>query len=100
MHPNLKAMRAAHEVTLQYKSRLATMPAEERIEERLAQSLDFIRLMRQTPPGATELRRRGKLFGDCKRLEGEPSGQFCARLRHWLDRDLPSTKFSRRASGR
>jgi hypothetical protein len=33
-----------------------------------------------------------KLFGECKRSEDESSGQFCARLRHWLDRDLPKIK--------
>ncbi len=46
----------------------------------------------QTPAGAAELQRRMKLFGDCKRTEGETSSQFYARLQHWLDRDLPQTK--------
>jgi hypothetical protein len=37
-------------------------------------------------------RRESMLEGECKRIEGETSGQFYARLRHWLDRDMPQTK--------
>ena len=53
---------------------------------------DRVSQLDQTPSGAAELQRRRKLFGECKRIEGETSGQFYARLRHWLDRDIPQTK--------
>jgi hypothetical protein len=87
-----KAKREAHEITLQYKSRRENMLEEELAEDNLAQLLAFISELGQTPPGAVELQRRRKLFGECKRIEGETSGQFYARLRHWLDRDISQTK--------
>lgn len=87
-----KAKREAHEITLQYKSRRENMLEEELAEDNLTQLLAFISELGQTPPGAAELQRRRKLFGECKRIEGETSGQFYARLRHWLDREIPQTK--------
>jgi len=87
-----KANREANEITLQYKSRRENMLEEELAEDNLAQLLVFISQLDQTPSGAAELQRRRKLFGVCERIEGETSGQFYARLRHWLDRDIPQTK--------
>ena len=87
-----KANREAHEVSLQYKSRRESMLEEELTEDNLTQLLAFIRQLGRTPPGAAELQRRRKLFGEYKRIEGETSGQFYARLRHWLDRDISQTK--------
>lgn len=87
-----KANREAHEITLQYRSRRESMLEEELAEDNLTQLLLFISHLAHTPPGAAELQRRRKIFGGCNRIEGEPSGQFYARLRHWLDRDLPQTK--------
>ena len=87
-----KANREAHEVTLQYQSRQETLLVDELTEEKLTQLLAFIGRLAGTPPGAAELQRRIKLFGPCNRIEGETSGQFYARLRHWLDRDPPRTK--------
>ncbi len=95
MDTSRKANREAHELTLQYKSRQETMLVEELNEDKLTQLLEFISRLEQTPPGAAELQRRVKLFGQWKRIEGETSGQFYARLRHWLDRDLPATKSPR-----
>jgi hypothetical protein len=87
-----KASREANETTLQYQSRQETLDIEELNEERLRQLLAFVSQLEQTPPGAAELQRRTKLFGECKRSEGETAGQFHGRLRHWLDRDIPQTK--------
>ena len=92
MDSNRKANREANEVTLQYKSRREHTLDEELAEEKLVQLLAVISQLDQTPSGAAELQRRRKLVGECNRIEGETSGQFYARLRHWLDKDLPQTK--------
>ena len=92
MDNSRKANRETNENTLQYKSRRQAVLQEELAEEKLAQLLAVISQLDQTPSGAAELQRRRKLFGVCERIEGETSGQFYARLRHWLDRDIPQTK--------
>ena len=92
MDASRKASREANETTLQYQSRQETLDIEEQNEKKLSTLLAFVSHLEQTPPGAAELERRTKLFGECKRIEGESSGQFHARLRHWLDRDIPQTK--------
>ena len=92
MDKSRKANRETNEITLQYKSRQENMLEEKLAEDNLTQLLAFISQLDQTPLGAAELQRRRKLFGECKRIEGETSGQFYARLRHWLDRDIPQTK--------
>ncbi len=92
MDHSRKANRENNEITLQYKSRQETLREEELAEDKLKQLLESIGQLDQTPPGAAELQHRTKLFGECKRIEGETSGQFYAGLRHWLDRDIPQTK--------
>ena len=92
MDTSRKANREDNEITLQYQSRQEVLLVEELAEEKLAQLRASMEQLKQTPPGAAELQRRIKLFGECKRIEGETSGQFYARLRHWLDRDMPQTK--------
>jgi hypothetical protein len=92
MDQSRKANREDNEITLQYKSRQETRLIEELNEDKLTQLLAFISQSEQTPLGAAGLQRRKQLFGECKRIEGETSGQFYARLRHWLDRDMPQTK--------
>ena len=92
-----KANREAQEKTLEYRSRQATMLVEELIEDKLTQLLAFINRLKQTSPGTAELRGRTTLFGECKRIQGETSGQFYGRLRHWLDRGIPLTKSPRYA---
>ena len=92
MDNSRKATREDNEKTLQYKSRQETLLDEELIEDRLTQLLVSISQLDKTPSGADELQRRTKLFGECKRIEGETSAQFYTRLRHWLDRDIPQTK--------
>ena len=92
MDVSRKANREVDEITLQYQSPQEMLLVEELNEEKLRQLLVFVGQLEQTPPGAAELQRRIKLFGECKRREDETSGQFCARLRHWLDRDMPMTK--------
>jgi len=87
-----KANREANEITLQYQTRRESLLEEELAEDNLTELLMFISHLDQTPPGAAELQRRRKVFGECKRIEGEAAGQFYARLRHWLDRDIPQTK--------
>ena len=92
MDSSRKANREDNEITLQYKSRQEALLDEELSEDKLTQLLASISQLDQTPAGAAELRRRRELFGECKRIEGETSGQFYARLRHWLDREIPQTK--------
>ena len=92
MDTSRKANREANEITLQYKSRQETLLDEEFTEDKLTQLLAIIRQLDQMPSGAADLQRRTKLFGECKRIEGETSGQFYARLRSWLDRDMPQAK--------
>ena len=92
MDQSRKANREDNEITLQYKSRQETRLDEEFTEDKLTELLASINQLDQTLPGADELQRRTKLFGECKRIEGETSGQFYVRLRHWLDREIPQTK--------
>ena len=98
MDASRKANREKDEVTLQYKSPQDIVLTEELYEDKLRQLLAFIRQLEKTPPGAAEIQRRTKLFGECIRIEGETSGQFYGRLRNWVDRNLPQTKSPRRNS--
>ena len=92
MDSSRKANREDNEITLQYKSRQETLLDEEHAEDKLKELLESIRQIDQTPLGTAELQRRRKLFGECKRIEGETSGQFYVRLRSWLDREMPPSK--------
>ena len=92
MDNSRKANREDNEITLQYKSRQETLLDEELAEDKLNQLLESISQIGQPPLGTAELQRRRKLFGECKRIEGETSGQFYIRLRHWLDEDILQTK--------
>jgi hypothetical protein len=92
MDNSRKANREDTEITLRYRTRRETLLDEELSDDKLTQLLVCINQLEKTPTGAAELQRRRKLFGECKRIEGETSGQFYARLRHWLDRDMPQTK--------
>lgn len=97
MDRSRKASRESNEVTLQHKSQQDALLVDELNDDKLTQLLAFVDRLEQTPPGAEEVQRRTKLFGECKRSEGETSGQFYGRLRHWLDRDFPKTKAPRHA---
>ena len=92
MNPKQNAKREGHEATLQYRTHQETLGVEERYEERLAQLHSYIRQLKRTPPGAVEFERRIKVFGECNRVDNEPTNQFYGRLRHWLDRDMPLAK--------
>ena len=92
MDQSRKANREDDEITLQYKTRQETLLEEELSEDKLTQLLASIGQLDQTPAGAAELRRRRELFSECKRIEGETSGQFYSRLQHWFDREMPQTK--------
>ena len=87
-----KANREAQEVTLQYKSRHEAMLDDELVEDKLAQLLAFVSQLERTPIGTAEIQRRVKLFGECKRGEGETAAEFYAKLRRWLDRTIPPSK--------
>jgi hypothetical protein len=87
-----KANREAQEGILQYRSWQEALLDEELIEDKLTQLLAFIVHLERTPEGADEIQRRAKLFGECKRSEGETSAEFYAKLRHWLDKSMPQTK--------
>jgi hypothetical protein len=97
MDRSRKANRENDEITLQYKSQREARLVEDDNDDKLAQLLAFVQLLERTPPGAAELRRRKRLFGECDRSEDESSGQFCARLRHWLDREMPRGRSPRHA---
>jgi len=97
MDPSRKANREDQEITLQYKTRQDAMLVDELNEDRLTQLLAFIDRLQQTPPGSDELRKRTKLFGECKRAPGETTIGYYGKLRQWLDRDLPQAKSRRRA---
>ena len=92
MDRSRKENREGHEITFQYKSRQETLLDEELIEDKLTQLLAFIGELEQTPAGTAEIQRRVKLFGKCKRSEGETSAEFYAKLHHWLERENPQTK--------
>jgi hypothetical protein len=84
--------REGHEKTFQYVSRQEALLGEELIEDKLTQLLAFFDQLERTPEGTAEIQHRVKLFGECKRGDGETSAEFYAKLRHWLDRAIPQTK--------
>ena len=86
MNPNRRMQREAVEATLQFRSRQETLSAEDLIEEKLTHLQMFIEHLKCTPHGWAEIERRIKRFGDCKQYDGETSGHFYGKLRHWLDR--------------
>jgi hypothetical protein len=86
------AIQEKYELMRQYNRQQEALPIEELKNNKLIQLLAFIDRLKSTPPGAAEFRRRIKCFGECKRIEGESTGQFYGRLRHWLDRDTPQAK--------
>jgi hypothetical protein len=92
MHPNRKMQRQALDATLLFRVRRETLNVEDLVEEKLSHLQIFIGQLTRTPHGLAEIERRTKRFGDCERIEGETSGQFYGKLRHWLDRDMPQTK--------
>jgi hypothetical protein len=87
-----KAHREAQEETLQYRRWQEALLDEELVEDKLTKLLAFVGQLERTPEGADEIQRRVKLFGECKRSEGETSAEFYAKLRHWLDKSMPLTK--------
>ena len=95
MDRSRKANREGNEITLQHKSQQDVSLTEEMIEGKLAQLQASIEELKQTPSGTAMLQERVKLFGECKRIEGDTSGQFYEKLRRWLDRDIPQTKSPR-----
>ena len=92
MDRSRKENREGHEKTFQYKSRHEGLLDEELIEDKLTQLMAFIGELEQTAEGTAQLQRRVKLFGECKRDEGETSAEFYSKLHHWLHRDIPQTK--------
>jgi len=92
MDRSRKANRERNEVTLQHKSRKEALRIERLVEEQLAELQASMEQLRQTPEGMAELKRRTKVFGECKRIEDETPGQFYDKLRRWLEREIPQTK--------
>lgn len=92
MDRSRKENREGNEVTLQHRSQIEIARIEAINEDGLAQLLASIEEMKQTPQGIAELGRRTKVFGECRRIAGETSGQFYDNLRRWLERDIPQTK--------
>ena len=92
MDRSRKANRADTEVTLQHKSRSDALLMEELIEEKLKQLESTVKKLKQSVRGTEELRLRTQAFGECRRVEGEPTSRFYDTLRRWLDRPIPQTK--------
>ena len=92
MDRSRKENREGHEKTFQYISPQEALLGEQLTEDKLTQLLVFYGHLEQTPEGADEIQHRVKLFGECKRGDGETSAEFYAKLRHWLDRDISRTK--------
>ena len=92
MDRSRKATREGNEVTFQHKSRKQALLIEQLGEDKLAQLQASIEQSKKTPEGMAELERRAKVFGECKRIEGETSSQFYNRLRLWLEKEIPQTK--------
>jgi hypothetical protein len=92
MDRSRRASREGNETTFQYKSRQEALLDEELIEDKLTQLLAFIAELGRDSVGSTQLQRRAKLFGECKRGIDESSTEFYAKLHHWLERDIPQTK--------
>ncbi len=95
MDRSRKANREGNEDTLQHKSQRDALLTEEMIEGKLAQLQASIEQLKQTPEGTAMLQQRVKIFGECKRIESETSGEFYEKLRRWLDRDMPQAKSPR-----
>jgi CRISPR/Cas system-associated endonuclease Cas1 len=95
MDRSRKATREGNEVTLQHMSPKEALLIEELAEEKLAQLQASIEQLKQTLEGTAELQRKINAFGECKRIEGETSGQYYDKLRRWLDREIPQTKSPR-----
>jgi hypothetical protein len=91
MDRSRKATREGNEITLQHKSQREAALTEEMIEEKLAQLQASIKQL----SGSAAHQRRVKLFGECRRMEGETSGEFYEKLRRWFDRELPRAKSPR-----
>jgi hypothetical protein len=92
MDRSRKANRNRNETTLQHKSHKEALLIEELVKEKLAELQASIEQLRQTPEGMAELKRRTRVFGECKRIEDETPGQFYDKLRRWLEREIPQTK--------
>ena len=88
-----KANREINEATLQHVSKGEAELIAELIEEKLAQLQASVEQLKQSPEGIAELERRAKAFGDCRWDEEETTSQFYDKLRHWLERDIPQSKF-------
>ena len=76
MDKSRKANRGDNEITLQYKSQQEMLLEAELYKDKLTKMLAVISQLEETSAGAAELQQRRKLVGECKRIEGETSGQF------------------------
>ncbi len=87
-----KATREGNEITLQHVSPKETILIDELVEEKLAQLKTFIAQLQQSPEGLADFTRRVKAFGECPQVGEETPREFYAKLRHWMDREIPQTK--------
>jgi hypothetical protein len=97
MDSTRKSHQEAPEATLQYKSRQESLLDDELTQAKLTRLLIFLGQLEGTSEGTAEVKHRIKSFGTCKRDHGETSAEFYAKLRHWLDRDMPPEKSPLRA---
>ena len=92
MDRSRKENRESREKTFQYKSQQEVLLDAELAEDKLAQLMAFVRELEHAREGNADVQRRIKLFGECKRSDGESSVDFYAKLHHWLHRDIPQTR--------
>ncbi|MCE9607224.1 MAG: hypothetical protein K8U03_20245 [Planctomycetia bacterium] len=95
MDRSRKTNRESTEIALPRPSEPAGAPTTDLVEQKLGQLQAFVEQLRRTPAGSEMLAERVQAFGECKRAEGETANQFHAKLRRWLDRDIPHAKPSR-----
>jgi hypothetical protein len=93
MDRSRKANREVNEATLQHVSKGEAQLIAELVEGKLAELRASVERLKQTPEGIAELQRRVKAFGECRRDEEETTSRFYDKLRRWLERDIPQTKF-------
>jgi hypothetical protein len=92
MDRSRKENREGHEKTFQYISPQEALLGEQLTEDKLTQLLVFYGHLERSPEGTSEIQQRVKLFGECKRGDGETSADFYAKLHHWLHSDIPQVK--------
>lgn len=92
MDRNRKAGREGDEITFRYRSRNEDLLDEELIEGRMTQLVAVIAEMQHAAVGSVRLERRSRWCGACERVADDSTVEFYAKLRPWIESDLPRSK--------